>query len=301
MTKPVCAPSGNWDRRIARARELAGRYPFAAEILTFYSELTTFQQTFYSRLQSTLGATAAGAQSGQLSPELSPREVEVLLPQFRPFLAFLRRDGTSALAEFAGGLEKIAPREWAQLLTRFWRRNERDRNDAHEADEGPAGPGGSETSLGSSAESLGRFTALAFLQPYAEYLATRANLSPPPGRRPVCPFCRSKPLAGVLRPEGDGGKRSLVCSFCYTEWDYVRIACPACEERDEKKLCVYSTPAFDCVRVEGCETCHVYIKTVDLTKNGRAIPEVDELAAIPLTLWADEQGYIKLSRNILGC
>ena len=33
---------------------------------------------------------------------------------------------------------------------------------------------------------------------------------------------------------------------------------------------------------------------------GLAIPEVDELAAIPLTLWADERGYAKLSRNIFG-
>ena len=122
----------------------------------------------------------------------------------------------------------------------------------------------------------------------------------PAVRRPICTFCGSKPLAGVLRPEGDGAKRSLVCSFCYTEWDYLRIACPACEESRDERMCVYIASQFEHIRVDACETCKTYIKTVDLTKNGLAIPEVDELAAIPLTLWADEQGYTKLSRNIFG-
>ena len=65
MTKPVCAPPGKWDQRIERARELAGRYPFAAEVLTFYSKLAAFQQGSYSRLLSTLGSTTAGARNGQ--------------------------------------------------------------------------------------------------------------------------------------------------------------------------------------------------------------------------------------------
>jgi formate dehydrogenase maturation protein FdhE len=54
------------------------------------------------------------------------------------------------------------------------------------------------------------------------------------------------------------------------------------------------------VRVEACETCHYYIKTVDLTKNGLAVPVVDELATIPLSLWAQEHQYVKLQANLLG-
>jgi FdhE protein len=94
-------------------------------------------------------------------------------------------------------------------------------------------------------------------------------------------------------------KRSLICSFCRTEWDYLRIACPACDERREEKLCVYPSAKFQAVRVEACDTCKAYIKTVDLTPNGLAIPEVDELAAIPLTLWAEENGYQKATHNAL--
>ena len=38
---------------------------------------------------------------------------------------------------------------------------------------------------------------------------------------------------------------------------------------------------------------------IDLTKNGLAIPCVDELACVPLDLWAEEAGYEKLQRNLL--
>jgi formate dehydrogenase maturation protein FdhE len=39
---------------------------------------------------------------------------------------------------------------------------------------------------------------------------------------------------------------------------------------------------------------------VDLTKNGHAVPVVDELATIPLNLWAQEHGYTKVQPNLLG-
>jgi FdhE protein len=105
---------------------------------------------------------------------------------------------------------------------------------------------------------------------------------------------------GALRPQGDGGKRSLICSLCAHEWDFRRIVCPACGEESVDKLPVYVAEELPHVRVEACDTCHRYIKTIDLTKDGRAVPVVDELAAIPLSLWAAERGYEKLSGNLLG-
>jgi FdhE protein len=76
--------------------------------------------------------------------------------------------------------------------------------------------------------------------------------------------------------------------------------CPACGEEDVHKLAVYTAKEVSHVRVEACEACHSYIKTVDLTKDGHAVPVVDELATIPLNLWATEQGYLKLQNNFLG-
>jgi formate dehydrogenase maturation protein FdhE len=52
--------------------------------------------------------------------------------------------------------------------------------------------------------------------------------------------------------------------------------------------------------VEACDSCHSYLKTVDLTKDGHAVPVVDELATIPLDLWAADHGYQKLRTNLLG-
>jgi FdhE protein len=52
--------------------------------------------------------------------------------------------------------------------------------------------------------------------------------------------------------------------------------------------------------VEACDSCQTYIKSVDLTKNGLAVPVVDELATIALNLWAEENGYRKLQLNLLG-
>ena len=59
------------------------------------------------------------------------------------------------------------------------------------------------------------------------------------GTPPLCPLCAGRPLVGVLRPLGDGAKRSLVCSLCATEWEYRRIVRPACGEEGVDKLPVY--------------------------------------------------------------
>jgi FdhE protein len=139
-----------------------------------------------------------------------------------------------------------------------------------------------------------------FLQPYAEFLADRSEHNPGNDGVGLCPFCGGKPLVGVLRPEGDGAKRFLICGLCSTEWAFRRILCASCGEEAVEKLAVYTANEFNHVRVEGCDTCQHYIKTVDLTKNGLAVPVVDELATIPLNLWAQEHGYTKLQPNLLG-
>jgi formate dehydrogenase maturation protein FdhE len=37
-----------------------------------------------------------------------------------------------------------------------------------------------------------------------------------------------------------------------------------------------------------------------LTKDGNAVPMVDDLAALPLSFWAEEQGYQRIQGNLLG-
>ena len=142
------------------------------------------------------------------------------------------------------------------------------------------------------------FYARVIAQAEAEARARTAPLAS--GVQPLCPFCGEKPVAAVLRPEGDGGKRFLLCSLCFTEWEYRRLLCPSCGEEDPAKLAVYTAEEFPHVRVEACESCRVYLKAVDLTKNGLAVPEVDEIASVVLDLWAAEHGYTKLQTNLFG-
>ena len=42
-----------------------------------------------------------------------------------------------------------------------------------------------------------------------------------------------------------------------------------------------------------------YVKTIDLTRDGLAVPVVDDLASVTLDLWARERGYQRLYPNLL--
>ena len=77
------------------------------------------------------------------------------------------------------------------------------------------------------------------------------------------------------------------------------MVCPACDEQRFDALPVYTADAFSHVRIDACDSCKRYLKTVDLTKNGLAVPLVDDLASVALDLWAHEQGYRRLRTNLL--
>jgi FdhE protein len=265
-----------WDQRIQRADGLAAAHPFAAEVLQFYKHMAMFQKALYS-----LGEGACGKGSGKSASSVLQQDlnVDVLLGKFAEFLSTVETCAPKPIAESARDLNAQGSERWQDLLHSFWRA----------APDFQPIPGQPEVLL-----------AWIFLQPQAEYLADHNGHITPQETLAVCPFCSGKPIVGVLRPEGDGAKRSLICSICATEWTYGRIICPSCGEQGVEKLAIYTASQFDYVRVEACDTCRCYIKTVDLTKNGRAVPIVDELATMPLNLWAQQNGYIKLQPNMLG-
>jgi FdhE protein len=153
--------------------------------------------------------------------------------------------------------------------------------------------------LGHRDDPVYAFFIRAIEQPHFERQALQSKV-PTGTLQSTCPFCFEKPVVAVLRPEGNGGKRTLVCRLCFTEWEFRRLLCPACGEEDREKLPVFTTAEFPHIRVEACDTCRHYIKAVDLTRDGRAVPEVDEIAALPLDLWAMEHDYQKLAPNLFG-
>lgn len=92
----------------------------------------------------------------------------------------------------------------------------------------------------------------------------------------------------------------LGCALCGTEWMFQRVLCPSCFEEDPTRLPSFSSDRHANVRVEACETCRRYVKSLDLSLDARPIPEVDDLLSISLDLWAAEQGFTRLEPGLAG-
>ena len=266
-----------YQARLRRAEKLASSLPFAAEVLKFYRHVAACQSEVYAGLVAARQPSPPALRHA-LVPRSDP-DLTQILPHYRGFLTLVENNGPAVLAAAARQVAALPAESWIALLVSYWK------------------------SAGLADQQIGAFAQFfprAVLQPAAEFAAE--GLAPPPqiASPDTCPRCGARPLLGVLRPEGDGGKRFLLCSFCSQEWEFRRILCPFCGETAEPKLPVYVAEQMPHVRVEACDTCKLYLQTIDLTKDGHAVPLVDDLAAIPLTLWAHEHGYTRLQPNLLG-
>jgi formate dehydrogenase maturation protein FdhE len=265
-----------YDARLRRTERLSTQHSFASEFLDFSKHVTSFQKGLYAKIASADGSSAGAMATSDFRKQL---DLGLLLPHFRSFLLVTEQHAPPALRESARQMALLPSDSWIASLEAYWEH-----------------AGRYDQQVGAFAQFIPR----AFLQSYAEYYASRMQRPPVVVAPRVCPFCGSRPLLGVLRPEGDSGKRFLLCAFCLEEWEFRRILCPTCGEEAENKLPVYIAEQLPHVRVEACDTCKFYLRTIDLTKDGHAVPLVDDLAAIPLTLWAHEHGYSRLQPNLLG-
>jgi FdhE protein len=281
----LAAGGVNYPARIARAELLASRYPFAREILTFYLHIARFQKEFYELLPKSWGRRPVAPANGNLRSELHSA---VLLEPFGKFLSLVEARGPGPLAAQAQHLKVQGDAASASALEEFWKVGLQESTNPGTHSAAPA------------ADPLQAFLSRAFLQPYAEFIAGARLPSVSALTVCRCPRCNSLPLLGVLRPEGDGGKKFLQCSFCAQEWGFLRILCAHCGEDREEMLSVHTAEQFPHIRVETCETCKHLLRTIDLTKDGNAIPMVDDLAVIPLALWAEQHGYQRIQQNLLG-
>jgi formate dehydrogenase maturation protein FdhE len=269
-------PGGaEYDARIRRAETLRSRHSAAKEFLAFYEHVASFQKLLRANI-SAVEVKPESAPPAELRAEL---DLTVLLPHFRGYLSVVENHAPAALAESARQFALLPSESWIASLEAHWQC-----------------AGRSDQQVGAFAQFLPRV----FLEPYAEFRAALVPRAPLVVTTRLCPLCGSRPLLGVLRPEGDGGKRFLLCSFCLQEWEFRRILCPTCGEEAEDKLPVFIAEDSPHVRVEACDTCKFYLRTIDLTKDGNAVPLVDDLAALPHTLWAHEQGYSRIQPNLLG-
>jgi FdhE protein len=255
-----------WDQRIRRAEQLAVTGGPESPLLTFYARLLQSQNALYESF-------IQRPPSGSIE-----RDVPQVAHSGSALLQEIADYGPDQLVAEARTLLQTDDSIKHNLLLTYWH----DRSDRN-------------------------FFAKALLQPYGQWLAT-LGITPVGTVRTRadhrCPCCGGAPQLSILETSGavsaDGSSRQLLCATCLTAWSFRRVVCPYCAEDDERKLAYFQSPAFEHVRVDACDHCRRYLKTVDVGRLGVAVPLVDEVAAASLDAWAVERGYQKIELNLLG-
>ncbi len=81
-----------------------------------------------------------------------------------------------------------------------------------------------------------------------------------------CPVCGSYPDMAEIVDKLEG-KRYLHCSLCEHRWVYMRLSCTVCGNDDMKSLGYFNlSDKEDPYRIDYCDTCHGYIKTLRISK-----------------------------------
>lgn len=255
-----------FEKRAARATALLDSAPAVAEPLAFAAKLFHLQ----GRLAATVASRHEEAPFSGDAADL-PRIVDLLAP----LLAFAAADGPPELAEAAEARAKDDRATAASRLRVYWE-GEREAQDDY----------------------LSR----AFLRPFAEVLARAGVAADRPRHEGHCPACGSAPIVSYRKelPEKNGGARFLVCGLCGTDWPFNRVRCPSCQEDDPARLPGFQSDVHRNVRIEACETCKHYVKSIDLTLDARPLPEVDDLVSLAMDLWAIEEGWTRVEPGWAG-
>jgi FdhE protein len=250
-------------QRAARARELAGKYSYAAEPLGLYAALLDAQEQAHR-----------SAVAERPSPEhLASFIVRSSLPGI---MGATMTAGTETLREAVllrfhdGDLES---------LVRSWLAGE---------------------TLAETDAFLARAAASPVLEAFPDAAPLRADADDD-RRCPACRGLPQVAVFGETSEALVTPQRRLVCGRCATQWTYPRMTCVSCRETEGAKMPVLADESrLPHLRADACDTCHSYLITVDLRKDPAAVPLVDEIAALPIDIEAAERGYAKISRNVMG-
>lgn len=255
-----------WDKQIARADQLAADSSGSKELLSFYARLLRAQKDVYEFLR---------GQKNWLPTGDLQHDLPVIRQAFPALLKTVELYGSETLAAAAHALLEASDDVINEMLMTYL-----------------------------LTPSDTNFFAKALLQPYGSWTretGVAAQRTAESERR--CPFCGGKPQVSFLQSKesnAESGNRDLICATCLATWEFRRVVCANCGEERPAKLGYFHTPEFDHVRIEACDTCRHYIKGVDLTRLGFAVPLIDEVAAAPLDIWAREHGYEKIEINLVG-
>jgi formate dehydrogenase maturation protein FdhE len=262
-----------FQKRFSRAETLELEWPFAAEILAFFKEVTAAQKQLYSQI--------VAEEPEQFRPHLLLWKNWVA-----PFMDRIERAAPEKFREHIPAWRHLDPGTWESTLLCSWNAQGLPLS-GHVQQEDELYP------------LFGKM----ILQPYAAWLYRRSeHLKEPKPDAGECPSCSHLPGVSVLREDkkAETVRRSLLCSFCPTEWEFARVVCPSCKEERPEKLPRYTAQEIPWMRLEACDTCGKFLKSVDLTLNWEADPVVDEVASTPLDVIAHEHGYTKIAVNLIG-
>jgi formate dehydrogenase maturation protein FdhE len=67
-----------------------------------------------------------------------------------------------------------------------------------------------------------------------------------------------------------------------------------------EKLPQFRSDAYPNVLIEACETCHRYVKSIDLSKDATPIAEIDDLVSVSMDLWALDEGFNRIEPGLAG-
>jgi hypothetical protein len=292
--------AGPWAAHRLRARDLLDRHAFAAELLTVYLDLLEVWQVGWERARAERPhpAKLAGWAADRVLPEVV-RATEASGPA-----ALAVASGELAAA---GGLE----RSLAGWLAG--------------ADLEPV------------ERYLARASLWPALVAMGDEAGEACAEDPAPRDERHCPRCGGLPQFSLRTGTDDrlvAGRRNLGCARCGHSWAYSANSCPCCGQASGAARTVYAerrhgpvvgraddndegpggegpggdgggepsseAPTFPHLRVDSCGECQRYLIDIDLGRDARSVPEVDELVALPLDLYAAERGLSKITPNLMG-
>jgi len=117
----------------------------------------------------------------------------------------------------------------------------------------------------------------------------RGALEPETWRKSHCPICGSRPTLSLFKEEG--GRRYSLCSYCGYQWRIDRLSCSICGNKEQESLTYFCGEGEEACRIDLCDNCHHYIKTIDYRSLEASDPSLEDLATLHLDVVAVQKGY----------
>ncbi len=115
--------------------------------------------------------------------------------------------------------------------------------------------------------------------------------------RGSCPICGSLPY--LLELQGKEGQRMAHCSLCRHTYRIRRLACAGCDTDQGARLRYFTAEGEPGFRVETCDHCRTYVKTIDFRQLDReAFAPLNDLESLALDILAGNQGFERMAPSV---